>query len=114
MSELQKKIEQANQQQEHMEAVLRQRVNTSLTPEAQRVLDMRYEPQIGGLVIGCLPVPCWLQLALDGSVWAFGCPWWRTLIPEDHLFEARVLTEVGKVKMHIDGMLEKLDPSKVN
>jgi hypothetical protein len=108
-------VNAANQEvQPHTEVMLRQRAATLLTPEAMRVLDLRFEPEHGVLIISCLGVPCWLQLAPDGSAWAFGCPWWRTLIVEDKFFEARVLTEVGKVKMHIDGMLEKLDPAKLN
>jgi hypothetical protein len=115
MSQSQNIVTAANQElQPHTEGMLRQRAATLLTPEAERVLNLRFEPEHSALVIGCLSVPCWLQLAPDGSAWAFGCPWWRTLIVEDKLFEACVLTEVGKVKMHIDGMLEKLDPSKVN
>jgi len=116
MAELGTKISATNQQVErHNEVVLRQRVGAMLTPAAQRVLELRYEAEPDALVIGCLPLPCWLQLAPDGSqVWAFSCPWWRSLILEDNQFEARVLTEVAKVKMHIDGMLEKLDPTKLN
>jgi hypothetical protein len=116
MSELETMIDGANQQvHQHNEAMLRQRINTLLSPQAQRVLETTLRPSDGVLLIGCLGVPCWLQLSPDGSrLWQFGCPWWRTLITEDPLFEARVLTEVGKVKLHIDGMLEKLDPKKMN
>jgi hypothetical protein len=115
MSEQQKMIEVVDQQaQQHAEGILRQRIGTLLTAEAQRVLELHYHPEHRALVIGCLDVPCWLQLAPDGSgFWAFGCPWWQVLISEE-LFEARVLIEVGKVKMHIDGVLEKLDPARVN
>ena len=116
MSELEMMINSAEQQvSQHTESMLRQRVSTVLSENAQRVLDISYQPEHGILVIGCLGVPCWLRLAPDGAhVWQFGCPWWQSVIPEDSLFEARVLTEVGKVKMHVDGMLEKLDPTKLN
>ncbi len=116
MSELENMIVEANQQvAQHTEGVLRQRVAMLLSPEAQKVLDVRYDPAHSALLIGCLGVPCWLQLAPDGAhVWQFGCPWWQTPIHEDKLFEARVLAEVGKLKMKIEGMLEKLDPSKLN
>jgi hypothetical protein len=116
MAERETTFEVVDQQaQQHAESILRQRIGTLLTAEAQHVLELRYHPEHRALVIGCLGVPCWLQLAPEGSgLWAFGCPWWQVLISEDKLFEARVLTEVGKVKMHLDGMLEKLDPTKVN
>ena len=116
MSQMELRRDQIEQPTEPLtESVLRQRVNTLLSPEAQHVLDVRYHPEHTALVIGCLGVPCWLQLAPQGSgFWAFGCPWWQSLISEDNLFEARVLAEVAKVKMQMDGMLEKLDPAKVN
>jgi hypothetical protein len=116
MAELETMIEQASAEvQQHTEAMLRQRMAALLSPEAQRVLDLHIEAQHEALVIGCLGVPCWLEREPDGaSVWQFGCPWWRSLIPEDGMFEVRVLAEVGKVKLHIDGMLEKLDPAKLN
>jgi hypothetical protein len=116
MSERETTAEVVDQQApQHAEGILRQRISTLLTAEAQRVLELRYHPEHRALVIGCLGTPCWLQLAPDGSgYWAFGCPWWQMLILEDGQFEAHVLTAVGKVKMHIDGMLEKVDPTKVN
>lgn len=96
-------------------AALRQRIESAVSPEGRRVLDLRYEPQHGVLMIGCLGVPCWMQPVPDGSpAWVFGCPWWHSLLAESPLFEATLLTELGKVKLHVDGMLEKLDPSKVN
>jgi hypothetical protein len=99
----------------HAAAALWHRIENLLSPVALRVLELRYEPQHGALIIGCVGIPCWLQPAPDGSeTWAFGCPWWRTLLREDSLFESVLLTEVGNVKMHVDGMLEKLDLSKVN
>jgi hypothetical protein len=99
----------------HAEAVLRQRMGTLLSPEALRVLELRYEPHHGTLVVGCVGAPCWLQLAPEGSgVWAFGCPWWRTLIPEDRWFETRVLAEVGKANMRIEGTEQNRETSWVN
>jgi hypothetical protein len=99
----------------HAEAVLRQRMGTLMSPEALRVLGLRYEPAQGTLLVGCVEVPCWLQLAPEGSgSWAFGCPWWSTQIPEDRWFETRVLAEVGKARMCIDGMEQTRETSWVN
>ncbi len=116
MAELERMVEQAGVEvEQHTKAMLRERVATLLSPEVQHVLDLRLEPEHNAVVIGCLGVPCWIERAPDGaSVWQFGCPWWRTLIPEDGMFEQRVLALVGRVKLHIDGMLEKLDPAKLN
>ena len=116
MAQMELRRDQSEQPAEPVtESVLRQRTGTLLSPEAQHVLDLRYHPEHNALVIGCLGVPCWLQLAPEGSgVWAFGCPWWQSLISEDNLFETRVLAEVAKAKMHMDGMLEKMDLSRVN
>ncbi len=115
MSELEVMIDEATQQvQQHEEGLLRQRVATLLTPEAQRVLELSYAPDNSVLLIGCLGMPCWLRFVADRGVWQFGCPWWQSMVPEDKLFEARLLTEVGKAKMALDGMGEKIDPKKVN
>ncbi len=116
MSELETMIEQAGQEvMAHTQSVLQEKAAVLFSPEAQRVLELRYAPEHNALVIGCLPVPCWLHSLDDGSGnWIFGCPWSRTVLNEDEWFEERVLMEVGKVKLHLDGMLEKIDPMKVN
>jgi hypothetical protein len=116
MSELDNMIAQASVEVEHhTEAMLRQRVATLLSEPAQRVLDLRFDTERTVVIIGCLGVPCWIERAPDGgNFWQFGCPWWRSIVPEDKLFESRLLAEVGRVKLHVDGILEKLDPKQMN
>jgi len=116
MSELEAMIAQASTAvNEHAASALRERVEGLLSEAVRRVLDLRYEAERPAVLIGCLSAPCWIERAPDGSpVWQFGCPWWHSILPEDGLFESRLLAEVGKVKMHIDGMLAKLDPAKMN
>ena len=116
MSELEAMIAQAGVEvKDHAEGILRQQVGTLLTEPVQRVLNLHYEAERRAVLIGCLGAPCWIERAPDGSpVWQFGCPWWHSILPEDKLFESRLLAEVGRVKQHIDGMLAKLDPTKMN
>ncbi len=99
----------------HTEAQLRQRVAALLSPEVQRLLDLRFHEKPAAVVIACLGVPCSVEAAPDGApVWQFACPWWHSIVPEDQLFESRLLAEIGKAKLHVDGMLAKLDPAKMN
>jgi hypothetical protein len=109
----------ANIQQQVKEPIqqpvnLRQHVAALLSPAAQRVLDLRYQEMPPAVIIACLGVPCAMVPTPDRTMWQFACPWWQTLLPEDSLFEARLLTEVGKVKQHVDGMLQNVDLSRVN
>jgi hypothetical protein len=99
----------------HSEAIVRQRLGTLLSPEALHVLGLRYEPRDGSLAVGCVGAPCWLQLAPEGSrMWAFDCPWWRTLLLEDNWFETRILAEVGKARMCASGAEQGQAESWVN
>ena len=93
---------------------VRQHINALLSPAAQHVLDLRYLDQEPAVLINCLGVTCGLAATPDAGLWQFACPWWQTLIPESALFEQRLLTEVGKVQQHIEGMLQHVDLSKVN
>jgi len=93
---------------------VRQHINALLSPAAQHVLDLRYLDKEPAVLINCLGVTCGLAPMPEGGLWQFASPWWQTLIPESSQFEQRVLTEVGKVQQHIEGMLQHVDLSKVN
>lgn len=93
---------------------LRQHISALLSPVAQRVLDLRYMDEPPAVLINCLGVACGLQPTPERGLWLFLSPWWQSLIPEDAWFEQRLLTEVGKVQQHIQGMLQNLDLSKMH
>ncbi|MFB3916290.1 MAG: hypothetical protein ACE14M_06150 [Terriglobales bacterium] len=93
---------------------VRQHISALLSPVVQRVLDLRYIDEPPAVLINCLGVACGLRPTPERGLWLFVSPWWQSLIPEDARFEQRLLTEVGKVQQHIQGMLQNLDLSKVN
>jgi hypothetical protein len=89
---------------------LRQKIAALLSPEAQHVLDLRFQTRPEAVVIRCLNVPMIMRPAPDApGLWQFGCPWYTTDVPEDH-FEHRILAEVGKVKLLADGNEQGGDP----
>ena len=93
---------------------LRQHMNALLSPAAQHVLDLRYQEIPPAVIIGCLGMPVAIVPTPDHTLWQFACPWWQTLLPEGPRFEAALLTEIGKVKQYLEGMLQNVDLSRVN
>jgi hypothetical protein len=90
---------------------LRQKIAALLSPEAQHVLDLRFQSTPDAVVIRCLNVPVFMRPAPDApGMWQFGCPWYATAVPEDGHFEQRILAEVGKVKLLADGDEQGGDP----
>jgi hypothetical protein len=100
----------SNIQEIRQDPHLRQKIAALLSPEAQHVLDLRFNSAPEAVIIRCLGVPIVLRPAPDApGFWQLGCPWYTTAVPEDH-FEQRILAEVGKVKLLADGNERGGDP----